>query len=74
MSYAYGSLGQLDQQRKWILWLYKKRDMMTPIQKNFTEFTHENNFGTPEEALKCLNRVQEYDQEANFHYLIGDNT
>ena len=71
MSYAYGALGQSDQQRKWILWLYKKRDIMTPIQKNFTEFTYENNFGTPEEALKCLNRVQEYDQEANYHYLLG---
>jgi AraC-like DNA-binding protein/tetratricopeptide (TPR) repeat protein len=71
MSYAYGYLGQSDRQRKWILWLYKKRDMMTPIQKNFTEFTYENNFGTPEEALKCLNRVQEYDPEANYHYLLG---
>jgi len=71
MSYAYGALGQSGQQRKWILWLYKKRDMMTPIQKNFTEFTFENNFGTPEEALKCLNRVQEYDPEANYHYLLG---
>ena len=71
MSYAYGALGQSEQQRKWILWLFKKRDLMTTIQKNFTEFTYENNFGTPEEALKCLNRVQEYDQEANYHYLLG---
>ena len=71
MSYAYGALGKSDQKRKWILWIYRKRDMMTPIQKNFTEFTYENNFGTPEEALKCLNRVQEYDPEANYHYLLG---
>lgn len=71
MSYAYGALGKSDQKRKWILWIYRKRDIMTPIQKNFTEFTYENNFGTPEEALKCLNRVQEYDPEANYHYLLG---
>lgn len=71
MSYAYGALGQSDRQRKWILWIYRKRNIMTPIQKNFTEFTYENNFGTPEEALKCLNRVQEYDPEANYHYLLG---
>jgi AraC-like DNA-binding protein/tetratricopeptide (TPR) repeat protein len=71
MSYAYGALGKSDQKRKWILWIYRKRDIMSPIQKNFTEFTYENNFGTPEEALKCLNRVQEYDQEANYHYLLG---
>jgi len=44
---------------------------MTPIQKNFTEFTYENNFGTPEKALRCLIRVQEYDPEANYHYLLG---
>jgi AraC-like DNA-binding protein/tetratricopeptide (TPR) repeat protein len=71
MSYAYGALGKSDQKRKWILWIYRKRDIMTPLQKNFTEFTYENSFGTPEEALKCLIRVQEYDPDANYHYLLG---
>jgi AraC-like DNA-binding protein/TolB-like protein/Tfp pilus assembly protein PilF len=71
MSYAYGALGKSDQKRKWVLWIYGKRNSMTPIQKNFTEFTYENNFGTPEKALRCLIRVQEYDPEANYHYLLG---
>jgi tetratricopeptide (TPR) repeat protein/AraC-like DNA-binding protein len=72
MSYAYAYLGRLDQQRKWSLWLYNKRNMMPPLQKIFVEFSHANIFGTPYEALTCLRRLQDYDDKGvNFHFLIG---
>jgi AraC-like DNA-binding protein/TolB-like protein/Tfp pilus assembly protein PilF len=73
MSYAYAYLGRLDQQRKWCIWVYKKRNLMPPLQKIFVEFSHANIFGTPYEALKCLKRLQEYDKEGvNFHFLMGE--
>ncbi|MGD0340456.1 MAG: helix-turn-helix domain-containing protein [Bacteroidales bacterium] len=72
MSYAFSYLGQLDQTRKWFLWLYKKKDMMPPLQKIFVEYSYENNFGTPYQALKCLKRLQDYDKKGvNFHFLLG---
>jgi AraC-like DNA-binding protein/TolB-like protein len=72
MSYAYSYLGQLDQTRKWFLWLYKKREMMPTLQKIFVEYSYANSFGTPYEALKCLKRLQDYDQKGeNFHFLLG---
>jgi AraC-like DNA-binding protein/tetratricopeptide (TPR) repeat protein len=72
MSYAYAYLGRPDQQRKWCLWLYNKRNMMPPLQKIFVEFSYANNFGTPYEALSCLKRLQEYDEKGlNFHFLMG---
>jgi AraC-like DNA-binding protein/TolB-like protein/Tfp pilus assembly protein PilF len=72
MSYAYAYLGKLDQTRKWSKWLYEKRDKMPILQKIFVEYTYANNFGTPFEALKCLIRLQEYDDiGSNFHFLLG---
>jgi tetratricopeptide (TPR) repeat protein len=72
MSYAYAYLGKSDQQRKWCLWLYKKRNMMPPLEKIFVEFSYSKNFGTPYEALACLRRLQEYDEKGlNFHFLMG---
>jgi AraC-like DNA-binding protein/TolB-like protein len=72
MSYAYANMGQLDLQRKWSLWLYKKKDMMPPLQKIFVEYSYANNFETPYEALKCLKRLQEYDDKGvNVHFLLG---
>ena len=72
MSYAYAYLGKYDQQRKWCLWLYKKRNMMPPLEKIFVEFSYSKNFGTPYEALACLKRLQEYDEKGlNFHFLMG---
>jgi tetratricopeptide (TPR) repeat protein len=62
----------LDQTRKWSLWLYEKRDIMPILQRIFVEYTYANNFGTPYEALKCLKRLQEYDDKGvNFHFLLG---
>jgi AraC-like DNA-binding protein/TolB-like protein/Tfp pilus assembly protein PilF len=72
MSYAYAYMGRLDLQRKWSLWLYKKKDMMPPLQKIFVEYSYANNFGTPYEALKCLKRLEEYDDKGiNCHFLLG---
>jgi AraC-like DNA-binding protein/tetratricopeptide (TPR) repeat protein len=72
MSYAYAYLGKLDLTRKWSLWLYEKRDMMPILQKIFVEYSYANNFTTPYEALKCLNRLQEYDEKGiNCHFLLG---
>jgi AraC-like DNA-binding protein/tetratricopeptide (TPR) repeat protein len=72
MSYAYAYLGKLDQTRKWSLWLYEKRDIMPILQKIFVEYTYANNFGTPYEAIKCLKRLQEYDDRGvGFHFLLG---
>ena len=72
MSYAYAYLGQLDQTRKWCLWLYKKKDMMPVLQKIFVEFTYANDFGTPYEALKSLKQLQAYDEGVSFHFLLGE--
>ena len=72
MSFSYAYLGRPDLQRKWNLWLYEKRNMMPPLQKIFVEFSHANIFGTPYEALKCLRRLQDYDEKGvNFHFLMG---
>lgn len=72
MSYAYAFMGRLDLQRKWSLWLYKKKDIMPSLQKIYVEYSYANNFGTPYEALKCLKRLQEYDEKGiNFHFLLG---
>ena len=46
--------------------------MMPPLQKIFVEFSYNNNFGKPYEALECLRRLQEYDEKGlNFHFLMG---
>lgn len=73
MSYAYRYLGHEDQTRKWCLWLYKRKDRMPYLDKLWVEFVYANNFETPYETIKCLERLQAYDDSApNFHFLIGN--
>jgi AraC-like DNA-binding protein/Tfp pilus assembly protein PilF/TolB-like protein len=73
MSYAYRYLGQEDQTRKWCLWLYNRKDRMTYLDKLWVEFVYANSFETPYETIKCLERLQAYDDSApNFHFLIGN--
>lgn len=72
MSYAYGYLGQEEQSRNWCLWLYKRKDKLSYYDKLWVDFVYANNFETPFATIKCLERLQEYDEKVqNYHYLLG---
>jgi AraC-like DNA-binding protein/TolB-like protein/Flp pilus assembly protein TadD len=72
MSFAYGYLGKEDQSRIWCLWLYKRKERLPYLEKLWVEYVYACNFETPYESIKCLERLQEYDDSSpNYHYLLG---
>ncbi len=68
MSYSYGNQGLYKDAKKWILKLYKKRDIMSDQEKIWTDKTYAEYFQTPYEAIKYLNQLKQIDDQSPVLY------
>jgi tetratricopeptide (TPR) repeat protein/TolB-like protein len=73
LAQAYGNVGMYDSAKKLVLKQYKKRELMSPQMKTYTEYTYSVFFGTPKERIKYLNLLLEIDDRStDYHYLLGN--
>jgi TolB-like protein len=68
MSYSYGNQGLYKDAKKWILKLYKKRDIMSLQEKIWTDKTYAEYFVTPYETIKYLKQLQKIDDQSPILY------
>jgi tetratricopeptide (TPR) repeat protein len=72
LSVTFGNQSQFLEAKKWSLYAYNKRDKMSRIDKIFSEWAYAHYFNDPSEALKCLKKMLEIDdQQAGVYYNIG---
>ena len=72
MSYSYGNQGLYEDAKKWILKLYKKKDIMSDQEKIWTDKTYAEYFQTPNEAIKYLKQLQQIDDKSPvLYYNLG---
>ena len=70
--YAYGNQGLNDEGAKYILRIYKKREMMPLRERIWTNMAYSDFFGTPYEAIGYLRQLQEIDEQVpNFYFNLG---
>jgi tetratricopeptide (TPR) repeat protein/TolB-like protein len=69
--YTYSNQGIFDMAKEWCLKAYNKRDQLTIIQKLWIEQTYASFFQTPNEELKCLNQINQYDDQSNTYFMKG---
>jgi tetratricopeptide (TPR) repeat protein len=63
IAYAYGNQGFSDEARKYILRIYRKRDMMPQRERIWTNYAHAEFFETPNESIRYLRQLQELDDQ-----------
>jgi tetratricopeptide (TPR) repeat protein/AraC-like DNA-binding protein len=72
LSAAYGNQGMTEQAMEWVLWLYKKRDLMPMVAKIWTNWSYAINFERPSEQIKYLKQLVEIDDQLeNVYFLLG---
>jgi tetratricopeptide (TPR) repeat protein len=74
ISTAYGNMEQYDQAKKWCLKAYNKRDQMPMQLKILTNWAFATFFETPNEEIRYLNQLLEFDDQFPiFHYNVGNS-
>jgi len=69
---SFGNDVYFDQAKKWCLKAYEKRDQMSPQQKIRTDHIYADYFETPNEEIKCLKQLLNFDdQNPNIYYSLG---
>jgi tetratricopeptide (TPR) repeat protein len=71
LSWAYRNLDMTDKAKEWCLKIYKKREMLSTVEKLYADFTYSTFYETPHESIKYLTQIQEIDDRLNMHFLIG---
>jgi tetratricopeptide (TPR) repeat protein len=72
MTKSYGNEFYFDQAKKWCLKAYEKRNQMPLQQKIKTDRIYAMYFETPQEEIKCLKQLLNFDdQNPNVYYSLG---
>jgi tetratricopeptide (TPR) repeat protein len=70
-TYSNQTIPDPDQAKQWCLKAYKKRDQLTLLQKLWIEQTYSSFFETPNEELKYLKQIDEYDDQSGASFMTG---
>ncbi len=69
---SYGNQGFYDKAKEWCLKAYGKRDLMTPIQKLYSDWQYSNFFETSNEEIRHLKDILRIDDQYTVaYYLLG---
>jgi tetratricopeptide (TPR) repeat protein len=72
LSGSYGNQGQYDQAKELCLKVYSKRDQLPPLLKTWVDWLYSDYFETPNEEIKYLNQILEFDdQQPITYYVLG---
>ncbi|MBN2861926.1 MAG: hypothetical protein JXN62_02115 [Bacteroidales bacterium] len=72
LSTSFANQGLYEEAKKWCMWLYEKRDLMTLYYKIMTDRLYASFFDTPDEEIRYLKQTLELDdQQPVINFLLG---
>jgi AraC-like DNA-binding protein/TolB-like protein/tetratricopeptide (TPR) repeat protein len=72
LSTAYSQLGKMEENLKWVIKYYNKRNQWPLVQQLWATWAYSYSFLQPEEGIKTLNQLSQIDDKnANIFYLLG---
>jgi tetratricopeptide (TPR) repeat protein len=72
LSSAHAALGNLEEDLKWVIRYYKKRDLFPLVNQLWASWAYAYSFEPPEEGFKYLKQLQQIDdQNPGAAYILG---